>query len=158
MREVHNPGAVNLDDTIANRGSHVAELRRELLEATGYYSPDYFAARQRFLEVGNRLGLEQYALPIHAQSPNSEPLTIDITVAGASKPASAIVVSSGVHGVEGFFGSAVQVALLERYASNWQLPAGAAIIFIHAINPFGFAWQRRFNEDNIDLNRNFLLP
>jgi predicted deacylase len=28
---------------------------------------------------------------------------------------------------------------------------------IHALNPFGFAWQRRFNEENVDLNRNFLL-
>jgi hypothetical protein len=28
---------------------------------------------------------------------------------------------------------------------------------IHALNPFGFAWRRRFNEDNVDLNRNFLL-
>jgi hypothetical protein len=29
---------------------------------------------------------------------------------------------------------------------------------IHALNPFGFAWRRRFNEENVDLNRNFLLP
>jgi hypothetical protein len=28
---------------------------------------------------------------------------------------------------------------------------------IHGINPFGFAWRRRFNENNVDLNRNFLL-
>jgi predicted deacylase len=66
------------------------------------------------------------------------------------------VISSGVHGVEGLFGSAVQLALLERLAA-WQLPAGAAVVFLHAVNPFGFAWQRRFNEDNVDLNRNFLL-
>jgi hypothetical protein len=30
-------------------------------------------------------------------------------------------------------------------------------VLLHAINPYGFAWQRRFNENNIDLNRNFLL-
>ena len=27
---------------------------------------------------------------------------------------------------------------------------------VHAVNPFGFAWLRRVNEDNVDLNRNFL--
>ena len=26
---------------------------------------------------------------------------------------------------------------------------------MHALNPYGFAWLRRANEDNIDLNRNF---
>jgi hypothetical protein len=27
-------------------------------------------------------------------------------------------------------------------------------VFVHAINPYGFAWIRRVNEDNVDLNRN----
>jgi hypothetical protein len=31
-----------------------------------------------------------------------------------------------------------------------------AILLVHAINPFGFAWIRRVNEDNVDLNRNFI--
>jgi hypothetical protein len=26
---------------------------------------------------------------------------------------------------------------------------------VHALNPFGFAWLRRVNEYNVDLNRNF---
>jgi predicted deacylase len=146
-----------LDGTSNTVGSHVAALKEELLEATRYYSSDYFSARQRFLAASSRLGLEHHALKIHAPSPNSEPLTIDITVIGAAKPTTAIVVSSGVHGVEGLFGSAVQLAFLEQLAPNWQPPAGAAVVLIHAINPFGFAWRRRFNEDNVDLNRNFLL-
>jgi predicted deacylase len=138
-------------------GSHVAQLREELFEATSYYSADYFSARQRFLAASTGLGLEHHALQIHAPSPNDEPLTIDITIAGAAKPTTALILSSGVHGVEGLFGSAVQLAFLEKLARNWQPPAGAAVILIHAINPFGFAWQRRFNENNVDLNRNFLL-
>ena len=35
------------------------------------------------------------------------------------------------------------------------LPPRSARYFIHALNPFGFAWLRRVNEDNVDLNRNF---
>jgi hypothetical protein len=34
------------------------------------------------------------------------------------------------------------------------LPARTAVLLIHAINPYGFAWLRRVNEDNVDLNRN----
>src|SRR5262249_38784306 len=29
-------------------------------------------------------------------------------------------------------------------------------IFVHVLNPFGMAWLRRVNEENVDLNRNFL--
>jgi len=35
------------------------------------------------------------------------------------------------------------------------LPADAGAMLIHALNPFGFAWLRRVNEANVDLNRNF---
>jgi hypothetical protein len=135
---------------------YAARLKHELVAATKYYSADYFEARSRFLGACRRLVIEHHALAIHAPSPRPEPLTIDVAIAGAAKPKSALVLSSGVHGVEGLFGSAVQLAFLERFAH--QAPAGAAVILMHAVNPFGFAWQRRFNEDNVDLNRNFLLP
>jgi hypothetical protein len=62
---------------------------------------------------------------------------------------------SGTHGVEGFAGSAVQTGLMrEGIASN--LKEDSSILMIHAINPYGFAQLRRVNEDNVDLNRNFL--
>ncbi|HUF83697.1 MAG TPA: DUF2817 domain-containing protein, partial [Acidimicrobiia bacterium] len=32
--------------------------------------------------------------------------------------------------------------------------AGLGIVLVHALNPYGFAWARRVNEDNVDLNRN----
>ena len=34
--------------------------------------------------------------------------------------------------------------------------ADVCIIFIHSINPYGMSWLRRVNENNVDLNRNFL--
>jgi hypothetical protein len=124
--------------------------------AIHFFSPDYFTAKQRFAAVCQRMGLELHSLAIDAPSPTEEPLTIDVALAGAPKPRSALVVSSGLHGVEGFFGSAVQLAFLEQLATNWRPPVPCALILIHAINPFGFAWRRRFNEVNVDLNRNFL--
>jgi len=36
------------------------------------------------------------------------------------------------------------------------LAQGQAAVLVHAINPYGFAWTRRVNEDNVDLNRNFV--
>ena len=76
----------------------------------------------------------------------------------AGETTSALVVSSGLHGVEGFFGSAVQIAWLEGHAGRLAGDASRppALVFVHAINPHGFAWRRRWNENNVDLNRNFL--
>ena len=63
-----------------------------------------------------------------------------------------------MHGVEGFFGSAIQIAWLLSLRDREGLPDRGAMILIHGVNPFGFSRLRRTNEDNIDLNRNFLLP
>jgi Protein of unknown function (DUF2817) len=122
-----------------------------------YFSPDYATAKQRFAAACARLGFEHRALPIRALGPNSEPLTIDVGLAGAAKPTSAFVLSSGLHGVEAFFGSAVQLAFLDGLPGGWLPPPEASVILLHGLNPFGFAWRRRFNEDNVDLNRNFLV-
>src|SRR5204862_4906486 len=85
-------------------------------------------------------------------------LTIDAAVFGAGRPRRVVLVTSGLHGVEGFVGSAVQAALLEDAFTSWQPPAGAAVVLLHALDPFGFDQLRRTNADNIDLNRNFLRP
>jgi hypothetical protein len=122
-----------------------------------YFSPDYFSAKRRFLDACDRLAFEHHSLLVDAPSPTAEPLTIDVAVCGTRQPATVLVVSSGVHGVEGFFGSAVQLAFLDGLSSGWRPPENSALVLIHALNPFGFAWQRRFNEKNVDLNRNFLL-
>ena len=62
-----------------------------------------------------------------------------------------------MHGVEALFGSAVQLAFMEQADGRLAASGGSGVVLIHAINPFGFAWRRRFNENNVDLNRNFLL-
>ena len=79
---------------------------------------------------------------------------IDVAIVGQDGHPT-VVTSSGVHGVEGFMGSAVQLALLNRLAKKGLEP-DIRHVLIHAVNPFGFSTLRRFNEDNVDLNRNFI--
>ncbi|MCZ8157249.1 MAG: M14 family metallopeptidase [Leptospira sp.] len=65
-----------------------------------------------------------------------------------------ILVSSGVHGVEGFAGSAIQRNFMHNLLTGeWKLKAD--ILLLHGINSFGFQNKKRVNENNIDLNRNF---
>ncbi len=70
------------------------------------------------------------------------------------EPKSLVVVTSGVHGVEGFMGSAIQKYLLEELLPGFDRDT-TGVILVHAINPYGFKYLRRVSENNVDLNRNF---
>lgn len=117
------------------------------------FSPDYATARRRFLENSKALGARIDSIPIDATGPEGLPLSIDIAQFGSPNPSRVLLHCSGIHGVEGFAGSAIQLQLLQTLPN---IPEGAAIVFVHIINPFGMSWQRRVNESNVDLNRNFL--
>lgn len=119
-----------------------------------FYSSSYEQASSRFIESATAVGatLNRYSLQI----PNAatDEFTIDVATLGPDG-APALVVSSGLHGVEGFLGSAIQLAMLDQLKTNSA--KNIRWVFVHAINPFGFDRIRRFNEDNVDLNRNFIL-
>ncbi len=124
----------------------------------GVFSPDYATARQRFCDFASEMGwpVESFRREGQGNGPQEEPLVTDVACSGGGDPEKVLVVSSGVHGVEGFFGSAVQLELLRRWQKSGPPPIKC--LLLHALNPFGFAWRRRFDENNVDLNRNFLLP
>lgn len=120
------------------------------------FSADYATARQRFRQAASHLGWRVETYAIGAVGPDGEDLAFDVACSPGGDPEKVLVVSSGVHGVEGFFGSAVQLASLEMWAA--ATPPLTKCVFLHGLNPFGFAWLRRFDENNVDPNRNFLLP
>ena len=121
-----------------------------------WFQPDYTALRAQFVRLAQNAGgcLERHG--IEAAGPGGEPLAIDVARIGPDDARKVLVVASGTHGVEGPAGSAIQAQVLGEDLSVLHLPKDAAVVLIHAVNPFGFAWQRRQNENNVDLNRNFL--
>jgi len=80
---------------------------------------------------------------------------MDVAVWDRGPEAPVLAISSGTHGIEGYCGSFVQCALLEDGLATRSAPR-CSLVMVHAINPYGFAWQRRVNEENVDLNRNFI--
>lgn len=124
-------------------------MKPNLNDISSAFSPDYVTARSRFLEAAKSINCEIYSYPIKTKT--DDDLTIDIAICRGTSP-KALVVSSGLHGAEGFLGSAVQLSLLKS-----AIDPRTTLILIHALNPYGFKYLRRTNEDNIDLNRNFLL-
>ena len=121
---------------------------------TDYFSDRYGTARRRLLDlVQQRPAWTHEANEHPLAAPDGDAIYTDIFWRGPRDAAKVLVLCSGTHGVEGFTGSAIQSAVVDE---NSDLPDGAAMMLVHAVNPFGFAHLRRVNEDNIDLNRNFI--
>lgn len=126
------------------------------MKVRGYFSASYVEAREKFLDAARRANadLTSFMNP-NASGIDGEGLAIDVARFGPAEAENLLIVNSGTHGVEGYCGSgcqigAMQLGLVRERAKNTEL------VFCHAINPYGFSWSRRVNEDNIDLNRNFI--
>lgn len=121
------------------------------------FSQSYAEARGKFLAACLTAGLvvESHRHPLPGR--DGEPLALDVARSGPLNASRLLIISSGCHGVEGFCGSAVQTALLSDPA--WMAltaEADCAVLYLHAANPFGFSWWRRWTHENVDLNRNFI--
>lgn len=121
-----------------------------------HFPADYRSGRAAFIDVARKRGAQITSHPIDAEGPAGEALAIDTAYLGPKCPDSLLVIDSGTHGIEGFAGSAIQHQLLSTRLDTLELPSSMGLLLVHAINPYGFAWLRRANEHNVDLNRNFV--
>ena len=122
--------------------THAGELRADR------FSDTYGEARSRFREAAATRSAEQFELPL---ADSSGELAIDVAVLGTRDAETAVVVSSGLHGVEGYFGSAVQTSWLRGGDCGDR-----RVVLLHGLNPYGFREGRRVDAGNVDLNRNCL--
>lgn len=119
-----------------------------------YFPSGYRGARRAFIAACEARGVDVVArVNPKAVGPDGAPLFLDTAAMGPRDGATALVLISGTHGVEGYFGSGIQTGLMTEGLAP---PPGTRLVMIHALNPFGFAWNRRVNEDNVDINRNFI--
>jgi len=122
---------------------------------TQYFPSDYANARQNFLHAARDAAANVESFQNPNPGPGGALLFTDIALLGPPDAQNVLVLMSGTHGVEGFGGSGIQVGLLREGIAG-RLGSNTRLIMIHALNPYGFANLRRFNEDNVDLNRNFV--
>lgn len=115
------------------------------------FSNDYQEARQKFLSAVP--GARPY--PSAAKGPSGDDLFTDVSYFGPSDAKKLLVLVSGTHGVEGYCGSAAQLLFIESKLHE-QLPPSTAVLIVHALNCYGFAWDRRVTAEGVDLNRNFV--
>jgi hypothetical protein len=117
-------------------------------------SQSYADARTAFLDAAAAAGARIESHPHPLQGLHGDDLFVDVAEVGPADADRVIVIVSGTHGVEGYCGSALQTHHLSTLDA--QQADAPTLVFLHALNPFGFSWVRRVNEDNVDLNRNFV--
>lgn len=121
------------------------------------FSASFSEARHKFLEASAAAGARAVSYGRDdLTGKDGEYLACDVAVLGDDGAPSAALVITGTHGSEGYCGSAI--------VHRWLIDQGAAaicdgikVVLVHAINPWAFSHKTRATENNVDLNRNFLL-
>ena len=67
-----------------------------------------------------------------------------------------IVLTTGVHGMEGYIGATMLDVFFQDVYPTLD-PADTGVLVVANVNPYGMKYFRRYNENNVDLNRNFIL-
>lgn len=123
------------------------------------FSSCYSEATEKFVQLAEALPLAStlQRLSYAGLTPSGAALETPYVWIGPREARQVLVLMSAVHGVEGYSGSAIQVDLLRRLSTGQAvLPEGLAVVMVHAVNAWGFAWGRRVDEQGIDVNRNFV--
>jgi len=121
-----------------------------------FFSDSYEQARRKLYAVCKRLDLSVTTRinPV-TKSPTGQDLVMDFVWCGKPNAKKVLLVTSGTHGLEAGPGAATILQWLHT-EQHKQLPDDIAVMLVHGINAYGWAYASRNNEDNIDLNRNFL--
>jgi len=122
------------------------------------YSTTYEESRVKFLhQIKEMERYWDHAKHIKYQVGEPEDdLTIDVLCAEAlENKKNLLLITTGEHGVEGYIGSAILQLFMNEFMQALN-PKNTGLVLVHAINPWGMKHYRRTNENNVDLNRNFI--
>ncbi len=117
---------------------------RNYLESRAQFRTDCAAAAQKPRDI-----CAHWTVP----SPTDPDLTVDYGIFSRGGDR-LLVIQSGIHGTEAASGAAVQAYVMRKILPE-LLAKGIDVVFIHALNPWGFKNGRRNDEFNVNLNRNF---
>ena len=101
---------------------------------------------------GHNVQLSSYAID------EKDGLYIDsLYIPATEKQTNLIVITTGVHGIEGYIGSVMLDVFWEEIYASEINQANTGVLVVANVNPYGMKYHRRYNENNVDLNRNFIL-
>lgn len=131
------------------------------LWASGFFPKDYESSRAKFQSLVELIDSENYIKDAgRFQVPPGTSYDQDLFVDWVLlKPKNVetrkvILINCGTHGIESHVACGF---LLEHFEKVLRQGSEVSYLFMHALNPYGFKYSRRVTENNVDLNRNFIL-
>ena len=137
-------------------------VRQPAVEESYSYSESFYNSydeiRAHIIELcaelkanGKELMSESYAVN------ESDGLYIDsFYLPSESEKDNLIVLTTGVHGMEGYIGSVMLDVFFEEIYDTLN-HENTGVLVVANVNPYGMKYYRRYNENNVDLNRNFIV-
>ena len=127
------------------------EVAENYAYSDSFYN-SYDEIRAHLGELAQDLGITIYSHAID----EADGLYIDsFYLPSAGEKTNLIVLTTGVHGMEGYIGATMlDVFFQEVYPT---LDSDTGVLVVANVNPYGMKYFRRYNENNVDLNRNFIL-
>lgn len=121
-----------------------------------HYINTFDESLKRFYTYEEALKKEWSKVELKSPEVGETGLKLDYLSADANeRKKNLIIFTSAVHGVEGYVGSSMLDVIVKDFLPEFN-PADTGLIMVHAANPWGMKNFRRYNENNIDLNRNFI--
>ena len=141
----------------------VLNAARQPQAETGYAYSESFRTTYEETRAGIQTliaGLEQAGVVVQTQTHAIDAAdglyTDTFYLPSAGEHKNLIVLTTGVHGMEGYIGAVMlDVFFGEVYPELDHEDTG--ILVVANVNPYGMKYYRRYNESNVDLNRNFIL-
>ncbi len=128
----------------------------EVAESYAYsdsFYTTYNEIRTHLQELAADLGVEISSHPID----EADDLYIDsFYLPAAEAQTNLVVLTTGVHGMEGYIGATMLDVFFNEIYSTLDV-SDTGVLVVANVNPYGMKYYRRYNENNVDLNRNFIL-
>ena len=135
----------------------VRQPETETHKYSEYFLTTYDEVRAHLSDRVEALEAEGVAVEYNSYAiDESDGLYIDnIYLPSKSEKTNLIVLTTGVHGIEGYIGSAMLDVFFEEIYPTVDKD-NTGILIVANVNPYGMKYMRRYNENNVDLNRNFI--
>lgn len=146
-------------------GPHIIlmlDKQEEVEDAYNYsevFYDEYDDVRKHISDTVDALNNRGYNAQLSSYAINeSDDLYIDsIYIPATEKQSNLIVITTGVHGIEGYIGSVMLDVFWGEIYETEINKANTGVLVVANVNPYGMKYHRRYNENNVDLNRNFIL-
>ena len=143
--------------TVVGPSIILSAVRQPEVEESYAYSDSFYDSyeeiRTRLQELTGELGVE---ISSYAVDENDGLYIDSFYLPSTKEKTNLVVLTTGVHGMEGYIGATMLDVFFQEIYPDLDT-TNTGVLVVANVNPYGMKYFRRYNENNVDLNRNFIL-